>query len=357
MFFDKLFLRVSLALFFSMFCASEMQAVPSGKDSPTLNTSKRKVSESRRPSQGYPGNSSEALSATGTFIALEAIPAEEKHGNKRQNTISEEDAALFAAVDAAEEEYYRSQQRPTGHQNLSLFNPFAPSIGGTEEVESQMEIEFWQTVIATTDVAVEDYSQSQQSQTPLASPSSSQNCTPPEQASFMPSSRTQGADVNPYNQTPEEDAAFLAAVIATEERHSQGQASQTSSSPIAYGQESYVPQSPPTEGEAYTDQEEHVEGFRYYHLTTPQDHQQYLIDAINSAQQSILITSYTLSADVTSRSDLFRAMQSASNRGVHIHLYANESRLGDRQSDGLERLRNLWLYKDLHQPLAFLMKA
>ncbi len=365
MFFDRLFLRVTLALFCSMFCASEMQAVPPGQDLPTPNTStKRNVSESRRLPQGYSGSSSAILSTPGIFssqtLTLGTTPAKENHESesKRQKTvedISEEDAAFFAAVDAAEEEYYRSHPRPisltpqiSDQQDLSLFTPSTPSIGGEgeEEKESQVEIDFWQTVIAAADVAEEEYSQRLQSQTSLALSSSSQDSAPSQQIPSIPLLGTQSTEVSPYNTTPEEDAALLAAVIAAEERYSQGQASQSSSSPIAYEQESHASQtpgftSPASESDLDEDSEGHFEGVRYWHLTTPQDHQQYLIDAINSAERSILITSYSLSADMTGRSDLFRAMQSACYRGVHIYLYANEIRLGDRQLDRLERLRNL----------------
>lgn len=384
MFFNSLFLRFSFALFFSMFCALPMQAAPHGLDMPTTNKStKRKVSESRRLPLRGPDNPSDVLATTGVFVNGPSVigfaSTKEKHESESKKnkayhmTLNQNEvfwAEAITVADAAEEEYYRNHPRQA--PAITTTNPLDDAIFWAEATRAADAAEeeynrsrkrqasltatenliddetFWAEATRAADAAVEEHFQSRQTETFLTSSSPGNEGVSSQNAPSLTSSGTQETNTSLFNLTPNDDAALYAAVIAAEEKYSQDQLSQPSSAPITFGMESSSSQmsSFPSflpDSSSDDEAEDHFEGFRYWHLTTPQDHQQYLIDAINSAERSILITSYRLSTDMRDRSDLLKAIQSACYRGVHIYLYANEIRLGDRQLDGLERLRNLMI--------------
>lgn len=181
MFFDRLFLRVALTLFCSMFCASEMLAVPPGQDLPTSNIStKRKVSESRRLPQRDPGNPFEALSTTGIFISEPSVvgltSAKEEHEsvNKKHKNLDQDEvfwAEAVRAADAAEEEYYRN---PPGH---------APIIATPNPID---DAAFWAAAIVAADSAEEEYHREHPQESPAISLDSEQ---PVQQLLSSPSAR------------------------------------------------------------------------------------------------------------------------------------------------------------------------
>lgn len=65
------------------------------------------------------------------------------------------------------------------------------------------------------------------------------------------------------------------------------------------------------------------DGFNFQHLVTSQEHQGFMVGAINRAKKSVLITSYKFTADIRRGTALCKAIENANKRGVKIYLYAD----------------------------------
>jgi phosphatidylserine/phosphatidylglycerophosphate/cardiolipin synthase-like enzyme len=213
---------------------------------------------------------------------------------------SEDDPEFLAAVTAIEEEYLRAHPKP------EVQHPSKKQKVSEDDLE----------LLAVVTAAEEEYL------------------------------RTHPRPEEPHSsKSSEDDPEFLAAVSAIEAEYL-SQKALSSSATDRQSQNSQLA-SPALASHIKTPEASQIEdlfdGFSYKQLSTPEDHQQHLINAIHRAKRSILITSYKFSADMREGSDLFEAVQAACYRGVKLYFYANTIQLGESEINSLSRLRNLLL--------------